>query len=226
MSADYECNNLRRNATATFTFADTASRCPYECKAIASFSFLLNEKLISYNKKWGYSVLCKSAFIRRQFLMSQSSRAGRWIQQPTGYRAFVPASLPPDPPLLLDDEMWTLLSRADRALGRLDGVTSILPNPDLFVAMYVRQEAVLSSQIEGTQSTLEDVLEFEAGAHNAQSPGDVEEIVNYIRAMNHGLKRLNEFPLSLPLIKEIHGILLEGTRGAGRDPGEFRRSQN
>ena len=158
--------------------------------------------------------------------MSQSSRAGRWIQQPTGYRAFVPASLPPDPPLVLDDEMWTLLSRADRALGRLDGVTSILPNPDLFVAMYVRQEAVLSSQIEGTQSTLEDVLEFEAGAHNAQSPGDVEEIVNYIRAMNHGLKRLGEFPLSLPLIKEIHGILLEGTRGAGRDPGEFRRSQN
>lgn len=122
--------------------------------------------------------------------------------------------------------MLALLSRADRALGRLDGVTSILPNPDLFVAMYVRQEAVLSSQIEGTQSTLEDVLEFEAGASGAASPGDVGEIVNYIRAMNHGLKRLDEFPLSLPLIKEIHGILLEGTRGSGRDPGEFRRSQN
>ena len=157
---------------------------------------------------------------------NESLRAGRWIKHPTGYRAFHPSPLPPDPPLAMDDEMWTLLSRADRALGRLEGVTSVLPNPDLFVAMYVRQEAVLSSQIEGTQSTLEDVLEFEAGASATETPRDVEEIVNYIRAMNHGLKRLDEFPLSLPLIKEIHAILLEGTRGSGRDPGEFRRSQN
>ncbi len=158
--------------------------------------------------------------------MNDSSRAGRWLTQPSGYRAFVPAPLPPAPPLQLDDELLALLSRADRALGRLDGVTSVLPNPDLFVAMYVRQEAVLSSQIEGTQSTLEDVLEFETGTTDADTPQDVEEIVNYIRAMNHGLQRLDEFPLSLPLIKEIHGILLEGTRGSGRDPGEFRRSQN
>ena len=158
--------------------------------------------------------------------MNNSSRAGQWIKQPSGYRTFVPAPLLPNPPLNMDDELWMLLSRADRALGRLDGVTSILPNPDLFVAMYVRQEAVLSSQIEGTQSTLEDVLEFEAGASGTDTPQDVEEIVNYIRAMNHGLQRLDEFPLSLPLIKEIHAILLESTRGSGRDPGEFRRSQN
>ena len=155
-----------------------------------------------------------------------SSRAGVWLQQPSGYRAFVPAPLPPDPPLVMDDELWMLLSRADSALGRLDGVTSILPNPDLFVAMFVRQEAVLSSQIEGTQSTLEDVLEFEAGATNNDRPRDVEEVVNYVRAMNHGLARLDEFPLSLPLIKEIHAILMEGTRGSASSPGEFRRSQN
>ena len=158
--------------------------------------------------------------------MNNASRAGVWLKQPSGYRAFVPAPLPPTPPLVMDDEMLALLSRADRALGRLDGVTSILPNPDLFLAMYVRQEAVTSSQIEGTQSTLEDVLEFEAGAHNAKSPGDVEEIVNYIRAMNHGLARLKEFPLSLPLIQEIHAILMEGTRGSHSSPGEFRHSQN
>ena len=155
--------------------------------------------------------------------MNDSSRAGVWLRQPSGYRAFVPAPLPPDPPLMMDDEMLALLSRADQALGRLDGVASILPNPDLFVAMYVRQEAVTSSQIEGTQSTLEDVLGFEAGA---AAPQDVEEVVNYVRAMNHGLQRLDEFPLSLPLIKEIHAILMEGTRGKASSPGEFRRSQN
>ena len=158
--------------------------------------------------------------------MSDVSRAGRWQTQPSGYRAFVPAPLPPDPPVVLDDEMLALLSRADIALGRLDGVTSVLPNPHLFVAMYVRQEAVSSSQIEGTQSTLENVLEFEAGAANRDTPRDVEEVVNYVRAMNHGLKRLDEFPLSLPLIKEIHAILMEGTRGSNSDAGEFRRSQN
>ena len=107
--------------------------------------------------------------------MDKTSRAGVWLRQPSGYRAFVPAPLPPDPPLAMDDEMLALLSRADRALGRLDGVTSILPHPDLFLAMYVRQEAVTSSQIEGTQSTLEDVLEFEAGASDDQTPRDVEE---------------------------------------------------
>ncbi len=153
-------------------------------------------------------------------------RAGRFVKQMTGYRAFIPAPLPPDPAIVMDEEMLGLLSKADRALGRLDGVTSVLPNPDLFVAMYVRHEAVLSSQIEGTQSTLEDVLEWEIEARGGNQPKDVEEVVNHVKAMNYGLKRLQEFPLSLPLIKEIHAELMHGVRGNEREPGEFRRSQN
>ena len=153
-------------------------------------------------------------------------RAGKYVKQLEGYRAFVPAPLPPSPPLEMDRELTRLLSEADHALGRLDGVTSIFPNPDLFVSMYVRHEAVLSSQIEGTQSTLEDVLQFEIDASGQEHPKDVEEVVNYVRAMNYGLKRLNELPLSLRLIREIHGELLKGVRGANRTPGEFRRSQN
>jgi Fic family protein len=148
------------------------------------------------------------------------------VKQPTGYRAFLPAPLPPDPPIRLDGEMARLLSDADRALGRLDGVATILPNPDLFVAMYVRHEAVLSSQIEGTRSTLEDVLAWEANGRGKQVPGDVEEVVNYVRAMNRGLERLNALPLSLRLIREIHAELLKGVRGGERSPGEFRKTQN
>ncbi|MEW6211431.1 MAG: Fic family protein [Acidobacteriota bacterium] len=153
-------------------------------------------------------------------------RAGRYVKQASDYRAFIPAPLPPDPPIAMDTELARLLSDADRALGRLDGVTSVLPNPDLFVAMYVRHEAVLSSQIEGTQSTLEDVLQFEIDAAGQDAPKDVEEVVNYVKAMNYGLRRLTELPLSLRLIREIHGVLLEGVRGSHRTPGEFRRSQN
>jgi len=154
-----------------------------------------------------------------------SPRAGRFIKQPTGYTAFIPAPLPPNPPIRKDDELIRALSDADRALGRLDGVTTVLPSPDLFVAMYVRQEAVLSSQIEGTQSSLDDVLAYEAGARGEQ-PKDVEEVVNYVRAMNYGLARLKELPLSLRLIREIHGELLQGVRGGDKTPGEFRRLQN
>ena len=148
------------------------------------------------------------------------------MKQVGGYEAFVPKPLPPNPPVLIDSKMASLLSEADRALGRLDGVTSILPNPDFFVAMYVRHEAVLSSQIEGTQSTLEDVLEFEIDAKGEDMPKDVEEVVNYVAAMNHGLQRVAEFPMSLRLIREIHGKLLEGVRGGDREPGEFRKKQN
>lgn len=153
-------------------------------------------------------------------------RSGQYVKQASGYRAFVPAPLPPDPPVAMDAELTRLLSEADRSLGRLDGIGSVLPNPNLFVAMYVRQEAVLSSQIEGTQSTLEDVLQFEIDAKGNDLPKDVEEVVNYVRAMNYGLRRLDELPLSLRLIREIHSELLEGVRGAHRAPGEFRRSQN
>lgn len=153
-------------------------------------------------------------------------RSGRYVKQAGDYRAFIPAPLPPDPPIAMDTELARMLSDADRALGRLDGVTSVLPNPDLFVAMYVRHEAVLSSQIEGTQSTLEDVLQFEIDAAGQDVPKDVEEVVNYVRAMNHGLERLDSLPLSLRLIREIHGVLLEDVRGSHRTPGEFRRTQN
>ena len=160
-------------------------------------------------------------------------RAGRYVQQPTGYRAYLPEPLPPNPPVRYDGdgELQRLLSDADRDLARLDALASLLPNPDLFVAMYVKQEAVLSSQIEGTQSTLEDVLAFEAAHPSANRANDVGEVVNYVRAMNHGIKRLEEdrFPLSLRLIREIHGELMRGVghaRGQEKSPGEFRTSQN
>jgi Fic family protein len=159
-------------------------------------------------------------------MAGQNFRAGRYVRQSTGYRAFIPAPLPPDPTLQLDAEAVSLLSRADQAIGRLDGVTQTLPNPDLFVAMYVRREAVDSSQIEGTQSTLEDVLAFELDPESRNLPDDIAEVVNYVRATNYGLERLNTLPLSLRLIREIHGQLLQGTRGADRSPGEFRTSQN
>jgi Fic family protein len=153
-------------------------------------------------------------------------RSGAFIKQVSGYAAFVPNPLPPDPPVQIDAEMAHLLSEADRSLGRLDGITSVLPNPDLFVGMYVRQEAVLSSQIEGTQSTLEDVLQFEIDAAGETIPKDVGEVVNYVRAMNYGLDRLEKLPLSLRLIREIHAELLRSLRGSNREPGEFRRTQN
>lgn len=153
-------------------------------------------------------------------------RAGRLISQPTGYQAFVPEPLPPDPPLSLEGDLLALLSKADIALGRLDGLVKVIPDPDFFVAMYVRREAVLSSQIEGTQSTLEDLLEveLEPGSHDRNT--DVGDIVNYIAAMNHGLQRMNELPLSLRLIREIHAELLRDGRGSHATPGEFRTSQN
>lgn len=121
-----------------------------------------------------------------------STRAGRYEQQLTGYQAFVPKPLPPDPPLLWDDDLLRRLSDADAAVGRLDGLTRNLPNPDLFVATYVRQEAVLSSQIEGTQSNLDDVLAFEITELETGLPADVAETVNYVRAMSEGLRLLGE----------------------------------
>jgi Fic family protein len=156
-----------------------------------------------------------------------SNRAGLYVEQPHGYRAFIPVPLPPDkPPIEIDAEMWQLLSRADRALGRLDGSTDALPNPDLFVFMYVRKEAVLSSQIEGTQASLIDILEFESRAVEPDNPQDVVEVVNYVAAINHGLESLERLPVSARLFKEIHSILMDGVRGAEKAPGEFRRSQN
>lgn len=156
-----------------------------------------------------------------------SARAGRYVRQPTGYSAFLPAPLPPDPPVALGGELQALLSRADRALGRLDGSVVTLPNPDLLVFMYVRKEAVLSSQIEGTQSSLQDLLAAEAELFEpAELPRDVDEVINYVSAMNYGLARVADLPVSVRLIKEIHQRLLNGVRGDRLTPGELRRSQN
>ena len=157
---------------------------------------------------------------------STAGRAGTFIRQPTGYRAFIPRPLPPDdPPIDLTLERSRLLSEATLALGRLDGAAQLIPNPDLFVEMYVNREAVHSSQIEGTQASLTDVLVFEVEGTSAY-PADVVEVINHVRAMNHGLARLADLPLSLHLIREIHRELMQGSRGEHREPGEFRRSQN
>ena len=150
------------------------------------------------------------------------NRAGFFMQQPAGYKSFVPSPLPPDPPIQIDAEMFQLLSDADRKLGRLDGITEILPNPQLFVNMYVLKEAVLSSQIEGTQASLSDVL----GKVEDENDLDIGEVSNYAEAMYYGLERLESFPMSLRLIREIHARLLKTGRGSDRSPGEFRSTQN
>ena len=155
--------------------------------------------------------------------MQVKNRAGVFVRQPAGYSSFVPKDLPPVPPIEFDSEMITLLSNADSKLGRLDGVTQTLPNPQLFVAMYVRKEAVLSSQIEGTQASLSDLLVIE---DKSDKDKEITEVVNYVAAMSYGINRLETFPLSLRLIREIHEVLLRKGRGSERSPGEFRRSQN
>lgn len=151
------------------------------------------------------------------------NRSGVFLKQPGGYYSFKPSPLPPNPPILFSRDLNLALSEADRALGRLDGITATLPDPELFVAMYVQKEAVLSSQIEGTQASLTDVLELNESPEHREG---VSEIVNYVKAMNYGLDRLHTFPLSLRLIREIHAVLLEQVRGSHRNPGEFRTSQN
>jgi Fic family protein len=144
------------------------------------------------------------------------------------YQAFTPDPLPPDPPLDLTlHDLVSRKERADQALGRLDGITLMLPDPELFLYQYVRKEALLSSQIEGTQSSLSDLLLFELDEAPGVPLDDVEEVSNYVAALNHGLKRLRDdgFPLSLRLIREMHALLLRGGRGAGKQPGEFRKGQ-
>lgn len=155
-------------------------------------------------------------------------RLGRFVETPVAgevARAFVPPPLPPDPPI----DVLTLLDRlslAERALGRLDGITMLLPRQELFLYMYVRKEAVLSSQIEGTQSTLSDLLRFETEAQAGEPIDDIREVSNYVDAMIYGLERLEDLPLSLRLIREMHARLLQSGRGETKSPGEFRRSQN
>lgn len=156
---------------------------------------------------------------------------GRYITCSTAdepFNAFIPDPLPPNPPLELDDQDYDLMEKANRALGRLDGVTTLLPDPSLFIYFYVRKEALLSSQIEGTQSSFSDLLLFENDQKPKASIDEVLEVTNYIAAMNYGLERLrrDDFPLSLRLLREIHGVLLAKGRGSHKGPGEFRRSQN
>jgi Fic family protein len=157
----------------------------------------------------------------------RSTRAGQYVRQPEGYRAFIPKPLPPEE-LQIDTEFQALASQADFALGRLDGAVRVIPDPELFVLQYIRREAVLSSQIEGTHASLMDVLEYEAQLEHAEARVDVAEIVNYIAAMNHGLARLPTLPLSRRLLCEVHGVLMKDVRGdePHKTPGEFRRSQN
>lgn len=153
-----------------------------------------------------------------------SSRFGEVIKTPGphGFLTFIPAALPRSLPLA--DEVVVRLSEADRALGRLAGAGRLLPNPHLLVNAYITREAVASSRIEGTQATLADV--FEAATEEAQPTGDVREVVNYVAAMNTGLQRLDQLPISRRLLEEIHAVLLSGVRGAERSPGEVRRSPN
>ena len=155
---------------------------------------------------------------------------GRYEVATTGgesLRAFVPAPLPPAPPLALEGGLERSLEAAVLAVGRLDGVSTLLPDKALFLYAYVRKEAVLSSQIEGTQSSLSDLLLFELNEAPGVPEGDVVEVSNYVAALDHGLARLREgFPLSNRLIREIHGVLLAHGRGSSKDPGQFRRSQN
>jgi Fic family protein len=157
---------------------------------------------------------------------SSKDRSGRFTAQPEGYAAFIPKPLPPDPPLDLDADLLNLLEAAVGELGRLDGVAKVIPDPEFFVSMYVRREAVLSSQIEGTQSTLEDLLELELESEHSDPYSDVFDLINYVQAMNFGLDRIKTLPLSLRLIREIHKELLRDGRGSKATPGEFRRTQN
>jgi Fic family protein len=156
------------------------------------------------------------------------TRLGHFVETPVAgenVHAYIPPPLPPEPPI---DVLLLLerLSTAERALGRLDGITMLLPDLELFLYMYVRKEAVLSSQIEGTQSTLSDLLRFETEAQAGEPIDDIREVSNYVDAMMFGLERLSELPLSLRLVREMHARLLESGRGGTKNPGEFRRSQN
>lgn len=154
-------------------------------------------------------------------------RAGTYIKQPGGFDAFMPEPLPPFD-LRPSPKLQTLDSAASLALGRLDGMVELIPDPDRFVLMFVRREAVLSSQIEGTVASLMDVLEHEALVEQADTRMDVKEIQNHVAAMNHGIERLASLPLGRRLLCEVHAILMKDVRGGepGKTPGEFRTSQN
>src|SRR5659263_98161 len=153
-------------------------------------------------------------------------RIGKLVQQLSGYRAFIPDKFPPSEKIILNAKTQQLHARAVLLLGKLDGITQLLPDLDFFILMYIKKEAAKSSEIEGTKATIIDVIKTESKIEN-KYPQDVERILHYVQAMEYGLKRLESLPLSLRFIREIHKILLEGTIDApGKTPGEFRKSQN
>ncbi len=157
---------------------------------------------------------------------TQNMKIGSIIQQSTGYKAFIPDQFPPKESINLNSKTQQLHAKAALMLGKLDGITQLLPDLDFFIFMYIRKEASRSSEIEGTKATMVDVIKTEAEIEN-KLPDDVDRILHYIKAMNYGLKRVEELPLSLRFIREVHKVLLEGTIDApGKDPGEFRKSQN
>ena len=161
--------------------------------------------------------------------MNRKNRLGQYVKSSVvageSYKAYIPRPLPPNPPLEIEN-LYLLLDQASAALGRLDGMSMVLPNSSLFLYMYVRKEAVLSSQIEGTQSSLSDLLMFESEEAPGVPLDDVSEVSCYVSALKHGLERLKKLPLSLRLIREIHAKLMNNSRGKNKQPGEFRKSQN
>ena len=154
------------------------------------------------------------------------NRAGRYEIVKGGDRVFFPEPLPPDPPFMIDGECNDLLAKANRAIAKLDGITSVLPNPDLFITMFVRKESLISSQIEGTVASLDGVLEFEADLTPRDEIKELKDVVNYIKALDYGLSVVEKEPITLELIKEMHALLLENVRGSEKTPCEFKRAQN
>ena len=154
------------------------------------------------------------------------SKIGTFQRQSGGYEAFIPLPFPSEGLVEWSPALMDRLSRADLAMGKLAAIEQLVPDVDFFLSMYARKEAAHSSQIEGTQATLIDYMKAEAGLEDSGAPSDVDEIENYISAMNHGMQRVQDIPLSWRLVKEIHAKLLRGVRGQSRSPGEFRRTQN
>ena len=160
----------------------------------------------------------------RRIMDIVESPSGRIVKTLTGYQAFIPNQLPQK--FAWNDALVNTLSRADHVLGMLSREGARLPNPHLLIRPFIAREAVLSSKIEGTQATLGEVLAQEAGVHVERNPDDLQEVHNYILALEYGIKRLRDLPLCLRLIREIHEKLMDGVRGSHATPGEFRRSQN
>jgi len=154
-----------------------------------------------------------------------NERAGCYQSQPTGYKAFIPKNQPPKPAIEIGEDVRKLLVSTEQKLAELNGIGFSLPNPDLFIMMAIRKEALLSSQIEGTQATMTDVLTYETW-EEVDNLDDVQEVVNYIKALHHGITRIDQLPLCIRVIKECHEILLNSVRGHEKTPGEFRKSQN